>query len=268
MFNAKTSMIFSNKSLKTYIEYTFYSMASNHGLKNLEPLIVPGSALYRTHRIGTVTKVIGSTGCTYVELDKSIYKSLQSVVETKRQAGNLPFTFVNDNILNCKVRPFIDFDATGNIDKVDGKVFSTLLEKQNNMFKDTKCIIYTASIRPISVADTLLKYNDIVYNVLKEKLTILDDIPIDRSSRIKNKWKNDYIQQIDYNKEQRNKAVVNVTKASVARVTTSKMHSSEYTVSLTNNSRIKDAKIFYYNSGDTHMMSFDTHMMSFVLIYK
>jgi len=257
MFNSNTSMQFHNKSLKTFIEYTFYSTIAKAGLINTHPLIVPGPALYRTHRIAASTKVLGSNGTTYVELNPTIYNSLQPIIETKSLPGNYPFQLLNRNILDCQIRQVIDFDATGNINQIDGNVFFQLLHRQASTFPNQlKSIIYTAALRPTSLAATLQTYSTIIKSVIGADITFTSKSPTDAPSHRTNRWKAQCVDQVITSRLAR-------ISAGIQRQTTRPPVSVAYCneVYSETSSSVQTLQTFTYNSGGGNMITFN-------LIYK
>ena len=239
MFNHRTSMQFHNKSLKTFIEHDFYSTSAHFGLVDSTPLIVPGPALRRTHLIATTTRVSGISGSTYVELNPSVYRNIAPTAERTLTRNS---RFLNRNILDCPISRMVDFDATGAITSTDGSVFTQLLSTQSNAFTSTKSIIYTAALRPISLAATLATYKDILARTINASITFDDPISIIDSPRA-SKWHNDFTQQ----------------RLSTGSSPRSFMHC--HLITATHSSNIEHFKAYYYNSGGGHMISFH-------LIYK
>ena len=211
-----------NKSMKVFIERQLYSDAAHYGLIDTHPTIICGPEATRTHMIATRSGVAGTRGATYVERNRAIYTDIRN------QLSSYDVNVLNDDITNLEPTRFIDLDITGTITDSAGNDFYTVLKRQSAL-PSTKALIYTFSLRPLSLQASCNVLANYINGILGDSVTNFAKRKLPAEPRTRAIW---------------------VSEAS--RSTAIHCHgiATEHTAN-----RIKHLRTYYYNTGGGHMLS-------------
>ena len=222
--------------MKEWIETQLYARAASHGITDADPIILCGPAARRTHELARTTGVIGRRGASYVEMYRSTYNDICEQLSDEIERNDVRVLHEHTSNLGGSSR-FIDMDMTGNSNGKAGRDLKTMLQRQNRAFpNELKAIIFTFSIRPRGLENTISDLSSILYAVnksvvVKGEQTIVNN-PFPPSFSNPGPYYSWYSRR-SYCREQR----------------------------LITDKNVKDTLCYYYNTGGGHMLTG-------ILIYK